>query len=186
MQASTVNGGKEAKLDGYFNDSSKFFNSLITTGGADSRKIDYFSVTLTVGFLLEEVFNFGSKPLEVCQKVFEKEQEEKPLDLAIETKEHLVSIINSNRNNFEIVGEEERNQDRGEVWGVINPGEYVAIFPHKLKKILSDEDYSPSSVLKLWKEKGWIQTQERNMTYPVRFQGRRVRMVNIYWKYFVV
>ncbi|GEM_PF-2345505 len=58
---------------------------------------------------------------------------------------------------------------------------FVAFFPHKLKKFLTDQGFNYDAVLRQWKERGWIKAQS-GMTYPIRYRDGRIRCVVLRWE----
>ena len=110
-------------------------------------------------------------------------QEEGITDFISESVDETVSWMNSNDNLYDISGMnyEEQEGSYGQRHGVKRPGEYIAVFPHLLKDFLVKQGYSPSMVLKGWKDRGWIETSPKNFTARVGFRGKHVRMVKIVW-----
>jgi len=72
--------------------------------------------------------------------------------------------------------------DKGEIFGIIREEEYIGIFSHKFKEILKRSEFDYSSVLKIFKEKNWIQTSPTTFTYPIGFRGKKIRMIKIVWR----
>lgn len=149
--------------------------------GLDMRKAKYFAAICLAGRIAEHLFGFGASPMKVCEEIWQEATAEEHVDYATKAIRFVASWVNANRNSFDQVGTE-KTVDRGEVFGVIHPGEYVAIFPHKLKELLIKGEFSPSTVLREWKNREWIHTVTKENTYPVQFRTERARMIKFFWK----
>ena len=171
-------------LKRYYDQAYQFVESRMVNVGEVHRHIDYFACILAAGILAEEVLHLEKDPHEICQLILELFEQEGTADVVTEAMEDVVSWMNSNDNLYDLSGRptQEKEEEHGARHGVKNPGEYIAILPHILKEFLVKQGYSSSVVLKTWKERGWIQCEERNCTYPVSFRGRYVRMIRIPWK----
>ena len=175
------------KLKSYYDDAYKFITSQVANAGEIHRHIDYFSSILAAGLLAEEVFHFGSNPIEVCKTILRLFEEEGFIDAVSESKDDVVSWVNSNDNLYDISGATYEEKDGySPRHGVKKPGEYIAIFPHILKDFLVKQGYSPSMILKGWKDREWIEVgkDEKRTTVVVSFRNKSVRMVKIYWEFY--
>lgn len=175
----------QEKLMVTFNDAYRFFDQQIAKGGKAHRQIEYWAAVMATGILVEKVFNFGCDPVAICKNVLELYQQEGFSDPVTEAMEDVISWINSNDNLYDLSGksyEESQEVGYGQRHGVKKPGEYIAVFPHIFKDFLVREGYSPSIVLKGWKDRGWIDTREGKMTHNISYRGKSVAMVKVLWK----
>jgi DNA primase catalytic core len=169
-----------------YNKAYKLFNSKISKGGKTHRQIEYWAIVLMAGMIAEEVFHFGSDPIEACMKVFEFYQQEGFSDPIREAMDDYISWANSNDFRYDLSGAAYLDEERqyGERHGVKSPGEYIAVFPHLLKDFLVKQGYSYKAIIKGWRDKGWIETgkDERHLTSTISFRGKNARMIKICWK----
>jgi len=176
------------RLIAYFNDAYKFFDQQIAKGGKAHRQIEYWAAVLATGMLVEEVFHFGCDPVVICKSILEMYQQEGFTDPVTEAMEDVISWINSNDNLYDLSGksyEESEKINFGQRHGIKKPGEYIAVFPHILKDFLVKQGYSPSIILKGWKDRGWIDTREGKMTYNVSYRGKNTALIKIFWKMYI-
>ncbi len=146
------------------------------------RIAQYLGAVQIAGELAETMFDFGGKPKDIIKHIFlENIGELKETgDYPQRALESIVSWVQSNQNSFD-KSDLQASVDRGEVFGIIRDGEYIGIFPHKLKEILHRYKFSYSTILKAFKERNWIQTSKNQHTYPIGFRGKIVRMIKIQW-----
>ncbi|MEW5761549.1 MAG: DUF927 domain-containing protein, partial [Candidatus Thermoplasmatota archaeon] len=143
------------------------------------RLAQYLSAVWIAGRLVEEFFGFGSEPTEVIIKIFNEILEPtKQEDIGKKALELIISWVNANRNFFDI-NDEKASADKGEIYGVIREGEYIGIFPHKFKDFLRKQGFSTSSILRIFKERDWIQIHGKHFAYPVGFRKNKVEMIKI-------
>ncbi|HNR64942.1 MAG TPA: DUF927 domain-containing protein [Atribacterota bacterium] len=143
----------------------------------------YLGAVQLTGELVEKLFDFGADAKEVIQKIFLEncgEIKERG-DYPQRALEHIVSWIQGNQNSFDN-SEHHATVDKGEIFGIIREEEYIGIFSHKFKEILKRSEFDYSSVLKIFKEKNWIQTSPTTFTYPIGFRGKKIRMIKIVWR----
>jgi hypothetical protein len=57
----------------------------------------------------------------------------------------------------------------------------LAIFTHRVDKILRDGGYEPDATRRHWRDRGWLLTSENRPTYKVRIDGTTADMVAIRW-----
>lgn len=64
--------------------------------------------------------------------------------------------------------------DSGNSWG------WIGFYPHKLKEILESQDFESDPILRVWREREWIDAEsERRLTKKVQYGGKSARMVVI-------
>lgn len=67
-----------------------------------------------------------------------------------------------------------------------NPDEqFVAFYPHRLKKFLVEQGFSYDAVIRQWRDRGWIRTQGGRPTYLVRIKDDVTRLIvvpMVVWK----
>jgi uncharacterized protein (DUF927 family) len=146
------------------------------------RMAQYFAAVFVAAQLAERLFNFGGDPLTVVTEAFaEACNDQGETDTARRALDFLASWTSSNQSFFD-VNDERASAERSEAYGVIRKGDYVAVFPHKLKEVLSRHNFPYQTVLKTWMARGWIQGAKGHLTVPVRFRSELERMVKITWK----
>jgi len=59
--------------------------------------------------------------------------------------------------------------------------ECLAIYEHKLDEALNERGYSPAAVRKMWKDNGWLKTEDNKTTLRVTVAGRKSPVVAIRW-----
>ncbi|MTI95193.1 MAG: DUF927 domain-containing protein [Firmicutes bacterium] len=65
-------------------------------------------------------------------------------------------------------------------WDSGSDWEWIGFFPHKLKEILENQGYESDPVIRVWRERDWIETdagENKRMTKRVRCEGNLVRMI---------
>jgi len=59
--------------------------------------------------------------------------------------------------------------------------EYLAIYEHKLDEALHERNFSPAAIRRLWKDAGWLKTEDGKTTLRVRVRGRKTPVVALRW-----
>lgn len=86
---------------------------------------------------------------------------------------------------IQFVGKEDSLRPPAEYLGVWrdfgdNPADrFVAFYPQKLRAFLTKEGFSYQSVLRQWRDRGWIKTERGRMTYGVRVREGTPKLVVI-------
>jgi len=156
---------------------AKFLKNLAPSG-IDNRRASYFAAIWTAAEMVEELFQIGGNPAVLIPQLFEEICGEGS-SFAQKAMEAISSWVTGNWNNFDTG----KGTVVGEMYGVIQTGEYIAILPHKLEEFLSKKGYSYEAVVRSFREKEWIQTDGKHHTIKIRHQGMRSRMVKIFWNY---
>ena len=150
------------------------------------RIAQYLGAVQVAGRIAEDLFEIGGEPEKVIKHIFREsigelkeagDYPQRALDL-------IISWVQSNQNSFD-KSDFQADVDRGEVFGIIRHGEYIGIFPHKLKELLNKNKFSYSTILKAFKDRNWIQTSKSQNTYPIGFRSKVVRMIKLQWKSFI-
>lgn len=156
---------------------SKMLKNLAPSG-IDNRRASYFSAIWTAAELVEDLFNIGGEPNILIPKLFEEVCGEGS-SFAQKAMESISSWVTGNWNNFDTG----KGAVVGEMYGVIQTGEYVAILPHKLEDFLIKKGYSYEAVTRSFRDKEWIQTDGKNIAVKMSYHGTRSRMIKVFWKY---
>jgi uncharacterized protein (DUF927 family) len=159
---------------------SKMLKNLAPSG-VDNRRASYFSAVWTAAEIVEDLFKFGGKPHILVPKLFEELCGEGS-SFAQKAMDSISSWVSGNWNNFDTG----KGAVTGELYGVIQTGEYVAILPHKLEEFLTKKGYSYEAVIRSFRDKDWIQTDGKHIAVKLSYHGTRTRMIKIPWKYIVL
>ena len=97
---------------------------------------------------------------------------------------YIISWANSNRGRFVARrGHESPSNGWLGKWSLEsrsdNSEEALAIYPHALRKALDDEGYAYAAIIRLWKDSGWLRTEEDKTTIRVSIEGQSSAMVAI-------
>lgn len=68
-----------------------------------------------------------------------------------------------------------------EFCGVWREGEYIAIFPHRVREILERNKFTYESVIRAWAERGYLKKGPDSFVFPIRFNRSVQRMVVLNW-----
>jgi hypothetical protein len=62
-----------------------------------------------------------------------------------------------------------------------NEWTFIAFYPHVLKKLLKDHNHDPDSILRTWRDRGWLDTSgdRKRLQKKLRIGGEETRMVVI-------
>jgi len=69
-----------------------------------------------------------------------------------------------------------------EILGVIYSGEKVCIFPRALERLFQEKGFSKTTVLKEWRERGWLIASAGRLTTLIRLKEDRPRVYALSWK----
>ena len=146
------------------------------------RIAQYLAAVQVAGRIAEDLFEIGGEPEKVIKHIFKEcvGELKEGGDYPQRALELIISWVQSNQNSFD-KSDFQADVDRGEVFGVIRHGEYIGIFPHKLKELLHRNKFSYSTILKAFKDRRWIQTSKTQNTYPTGFRSKMVRMIKLQW-----
>lgn len=148
----------------------------LAPSGIDNRKASYFAAVWATASIVEELFQLGGKPAQLIPKLFEETCGE-GRSFGQKAMEALSSWVMGNWNNFS----DGKNTVSGEVYGVIQSGEYVAVFPHKLEEFFTKKGFSYEAAIRTFRDLGWIQTEGKHLTSRIRYQKTVTRMIKIFW-----
>jgi uncharacterized protein (DUF927 family) len=162
---------------------NKFLKNLAPTG-VDNRRTSYFAAVWTAAEMVEDLFNIGGDPKTLIPQLFQEICGEN-YSSAQKAMDSICSWVMANQSNFEngTILDQGKRSNSGEVYGLIQTGEYVAIFPHKLEEFLSKKGYSYDAILRTFKTNEWIQTDGNHINVKMSYHGTRSRMVKIFWKH---
>jgi len=149
------------------------------------RMAQYLAAVQVAGRLAEKLFKFGGNPEKIVRNIFtsacgESRQKGNYPERALE---HIISWVQGNQNNFDRQ-DQLATVEKGEVFGVIREGEYIGIFPHKFKEIIKKSEFDFSSVIKIFKDRNWIQTEKEHNQCKIGFRSKMVRMIKFQWDAF--
>ncbi len=165
--------------------SYEFMQTMLSEHGKTNiadRLAQYFAAIYIAGKMAERLFAFGGDPQSIVMDAFlEANGEIKESDTSQRALEITASWIGSSSNFFDHNGVL-ATAERSEAFGVVRTGEYVAVFPHKLKELLERSKFSYPTVLKAWRLREWLHIGSGNHgTCSVWFRGRSERMVKLFW-----
>ena len=146
------------------------------------RMSRYLAAVQVAAQIAEEIFDFGGDPENIVKHIFRESIGElkEAGDYPQRALELIISWVQSNQNSFD-KSDFQADVERGEVFGIIRHGEYIGLFPHKLKELLHRNKFSYSTILKAFKDRKWIQTNKGKTSYPIGFRNKMVRMIKLQW-----
>jgi len=166
------------------------------------RQAVYFATIHMAAWLAKKALKFDIKYKRHLKKVFKMAMRETiGADRAKEALELVISWAESNRESF--LGNEKSDRVPNGGWlGIWNPNveassrkskrtgdweeleesdhsklQSLAVFPHHLKKVLKTEGYESFSMLRLFKDKGWLDVigEKKGLTKKITRDGERHR-----------
>jgi len=170
------------------------------------RQSSYFAVIHLTAILAKKVLGLPIDYKKHLSKVFEKAiTETSEADRAKEALHEVVSWTVSNKDYFWKAGDDSTKQPLNGWLGVWNPDERVhklrkkshkksarpdwdgrdtddglgsvAFMPHQLEKFLKERGYEAKSIVRTWKDKGWLDTtgEKKGLKKKVSLDGERPR-----------
>ena len=154
--------------------------SMRTTNEIGNRMAGYFAIIQLAGTLIEDYFKLGGNVLKTIENCFleainERKSEGNTSERALH---YIVSIAQSNEKKF--LGKSDDMVK--EHYGVWKDNEYIAFYPHQLKSFLTKGDFSYSSIIRSWSDKGWIKKSKDELAFRIKYDNKTLRVILINWE----
>lgn len=151
-----------------------------TSNEIGNRLAGYFAIIQLAGNLAEGILELGGdieKVINICfdEILLERSSEGNTSTRALQD---VISFSLSNIRSF--LGDQ--YGDTKECFGIFKKNEYIAIYPHKLKEILTKFGFSYNSILRSWADKDWIRKNQNNLSYPISYANIQHRVIVIKWQ----
>ena len=154
--------------------------SLKTSNEIGNRLAGYFAIIKLAGNLAEGFLELGGDVKKVINTCFDEIIAERSTEGNTSTRalQDVISFSHANIRSF--LGDEFAQTK--ECFGIFKKNEYIALYPHKLKEILSKFGFSYNSILKSWADKEWIKKNQNNLSYPISYGNIQHRVIVIKWQ----
>src|SRR5262245_22638034 len=183
--------GRREELQDKFESIKNQLKALAQGNNILARRAPSFAASAIAGQWLHQTMGFSdpNHPLSVVMRIFERVREDEAnCDQGTEALRRILSWARANENFFLKRVDDNRlspgDKPRGEIFGVMDPS-FIAIYPHKLDRILKEFGYHPRSIKTQWRDDRVIQVsgstkgKDDRFSYLVRIGGKQDRLVKI-------